>query len=278
MNPARHDPAVDNDTSGEVRELARLVRLVLPDRPIRTILELGSRDGLTALQLSRQFDADVFAFECNPAGIERCRHNLRGSPRVELVERAVWDSNGAIEFHPVVGGDGLTATGVNVGASSAFVMNPEYAHEKTKQASIVVESVRLENWLVSAGVASPDLVWLDLQGAELHALRGLGAALAHASVIYTEVEFRPVYVGQPLFREIDGYLIAPGFSAVRLMNRNDWFGNALYVRRDLLARTPVSRRARLELLSLRDALDFWRWRLLQAKAKLGRRARSLRRK
>jgi hypothetical protein len=76
---------------------------------------------------------------------------------------------------------------------------------------------------------------LDLQGAELSALRGLRERIADVRVILTEVEFAPLYDGQPLFGDLDVHLRGAGF---RLFHLYDvWShpdgqvtsGDALYV-------------------------------------------------
>lgn len=52
---------------------------------------------------------------------------------------------------------------------------------------------------------------LDIQGAELFALSHATARLRRALVVHTEVEFLPMYKGQPLFAEVDQFLRTHGF-------------------------------------------------------------------
>ncbi len=52
---------------------------------------------------------------------------------------------------------------------------------------------------------------LDIQGAELMVLRNAEARLADALVIQAEVEFLPLYKGQPLYGEMEGFLAGHGF-------------------------------------------------------------------
>ncbi|MBL8763548.1 MAG: FkbM family methyltransferase [Phycisphaerae bacterium] len=56
-----------------------------------------------------------------------------------------------------------------------------------------------------------DFLKLDIQGGELDALRGAARHLQRAVVIETEVEFVPLYEGQPLFAELDQELRRHGF-------------------------------------------------------------------
>ncbi len=53
---------------------------------------------------------------------------------------------------------------------------------------------------------------LDVQGAELDILRGAVRFLETILVVHTEVEFVPLYRGQPLFAEVDRALRDAGFS------------------------------------------------------------------
>lgn len=56
-----------------------------------------------------------------------------------------------------------------------------------------------------------DLFKIDVQGAELEVFKCAEKVLASACVIHTEVEFVPLYSGQPLFADVDAFLRARGF-------------------------------------------------------------------
>jgi hypothetical protein len=71
-----------------------------------------------------------------------------------------------------------------------------------------VDTRRLDDLPETAGA---DLLKLDIQGAELMVLRHAEARLRDATVIQAEVEFLPLYRGQPLFSDIDIFLRARGF-------------------------------------------------------------------
>jgi len=71
-----------------------------------------------------------------------------------------------------------------------------------------VETRRLDDL---AEVRDCDYLKLDVQGAERDVIEGAGKVLSHALVVHTEVEFVPLYIGQPLFAEVDQALRRNGF-------------------------------------------------------------------
>ncbi len=74
---------------------------------------------------------------------------------------------------------------------------------------VELDTVRLDDVPETAGA---DLLKLDIQGAELMVLRHATARLAEALVVQAEVEFLPLYQGQPLFADVDAFLRGQGFA------------------------------------------------------------------
>ena len=59
-----------------------------------------------------------------------------------------------------------------------------------------------------------DFLKIDVQGAELMVLQHAHATLERTAVVHCEVEFAPLYEGQPLFRDIDLELTQMGFDFI----------------------------------------------------------------
>jgi FkbM family methyltransferase len=215
--------------------LMRELNGILDEHPVRVILDIGSRDALEAIALKDHFhEATVYAFECNPPAIERCIENIGACEDIILVTKAVSDENGPVDFHAIDPEKTITTwPDGNIGASSLFIANPAYPIETYYQNKITVEAITLSQWAADTGVNTIDIIWMDLQGAELKALRGMGKLIDTVSVIYTEVEYREMYFGQPLFPEIDEYLTSRGFYLRAKFNTSEWFGDVLYVREEL---------------------------------------------
>ncbi|MFI5090830.1 MAG: FkbM family methyltransferase [Terriglobales bacterium] len=75
-----------------------------------------------------------------------------------------------------------------------------------------VETVSLNNFLPKEGISNVDFLELDTQGTELEILKGADYFLVASVVgLKIEVEFSPMYEGQPLFGAVDEYLRGFGF-------------------------------------------------------------------
>lgn len=101
------------------------------------------------------------------------------------------------------------------GMSSIFEPNPEVLDLfprgslwGTVQKTMEVETVRLDDVPETEGA---DMISIDIQGAELMALQGAVNRLASMLLVHCEVEFVPVYKGQPLFSEVEMFLRSQGF-------------------------------------------------------------------
>lgn len=108
---------------------------------------------------------------------------------------------------------------------------------------ITIDADTLANQLEQSGVADVDFVKVDTQGHELAILRG--GDLRRVVGLELEVEFAPLYSGQPLFGDVDSYARREGFELYDL-RRTYWkrkesagatgekgqlvFGDALYLR------------------------------------------------
>lgn len=103
---------------------------------------------------------------------------------------------------------------------------------------------------------SPDLIKLDIQGAELQVLRHGRRTLSSATVVETEVLFVPLYRDQPLAGDVMTFMSAEGFWLHRIL---DVHGRCY---RPLTAgspTTPVSQPLWCDMVFVRDPSRLERW-------------------
>lgn len=85
--------------------------------------------------------------------------------------------------------------------------------------SIEVETTTLDDWARKSGVQVIDHIKVDTQGTELEILKGGINNLKMVRSIEVEVEFNPIYLGQPIFSEVDMFLRGEGFVLWKLTNQ-----------------------------------------------------------
>jgi len=81
---------------------------------------------------------------------------------------------------------------------------------RLKQTSSI-DTVPLDEFISDQAIGPVDFIKMDIQGAELEALQGAAEALQNVLFVVCEVEFVPLYAGQPLFGEVDAFLRTHGF-------------------------------------------------------------------
>jgi FkbM family methyltransferase len=195
------------------------------------IFDVGSRDALQSVEFSRYFpQANIYAFECNPQTLPQCYKNAAPFPNITVVNKAIHTTNGKCKFYPIDTQKSITSIeGGNPGASSLFKASGLYPAETFYQNEIEVESIRLDTFCQENAISGIDLLWLDLQGAEILALQSLGDFIFSIKMIHTEVEFKPIYEGQCLFWEVENYLSGKGFLRLSHIKPNTWFADIIYV-------------------------------------------------
>ena len=237
----------------------------LGDEGVSGIVEIGARDCAETIHFAAAFpQARIVAFECNPATLPACRAAVAGRDRVALVEKAVSNRAGTVRFYPTDPERTVTKhAGGNPGASSLFRARPDYPHETYVQNEIEVEATTLIASPEVAKLPRIDLLWMDIQGAELLALEGLGSRIAEVGLMHLEVEFMPIYHGQPLFDDVDRFLRARGFRLLGFTSYSRYSADAVYASR---SRVSIFGAARI---ALRHAY-LWRHRLTRIRHQLKR--------
>src|SRR5947208_27178 len=130
---------------------------------LSTVFDIGSRDGLQAVELAAAFsDARVVAIECNPNMLQTCRRNIAPYERISLVDKAINSFTGQCRFYPIDQERTVTDwPDGNPGASSLFLARDDYPAEKYVQNEVAVECTRLDELCRQLNIDAIDLIWMD---------------------------------------------------------------------------------------------------------------------
>ncbi|MBI3314691.1 MAG: FkbM family methyltransferase [Candidatus Omnitrophica bacterium] len=170
---------------------------------------------------------------------------LKSTERTSYLPYALHDTRMALAFY------------VSRQAGKSSVYRPDHSviddfadakrYETVQELVVPQDRVRtLDEALHETKYSRVDFIKLDTQGSELSILKGGLNALKYAFGVEVEVEFLKLYEGQPLFRDVDGFLDERGFQCVDIRRafwkRKDFhqyigrgqlvFGDALYFRRE----------------------------------------------
>lgn len=209
---------------------ADLARMILLEPP-RIIVELGARDCRETLRFHHLYpDAMIYTFECNPETLPICRQAVAGIHNIMLVEMAVASTDSIVTFYQIDTIQTRTAwADGNPGASSLLKASGKYPEEEYAQVAIDVSATKLSTFMRDHSIPCIDLLWMDLQGGELDALKGMQERIRDVRLIHTEVEFFEIYERQPMFADIKKYLNRHNFYFVGFTHRGGYSGDAVFV-------------------------------------------------
>ena len=147
--------------------------------------------------------AHVYGFEPNPDALARL-NAIKGQNETYF-SNAVYD--GAQQELRVCESQGMTSLlEPNMNLLSYFHGFPEWGKVVERKS---IPTVRLDDF---SEIKNLDYLKIDIQGGELEVFRNGTNRLKECLVIQTEVEFLPMYEGQPLFSEVELYLRELGFT------------------------------------------------------------------
>lgn len=209
----------------------KILENLLKKHKITGIIDAGASNGRISRRLLKIFpDACVHAFEPNLLYEETLNQFAREDKRFFPHYCALSDHKGFEDF----------CITESPGNTSFFKPGKRLKEFDPGGASLKstkkVEVIPLDEWLKENGNHSIQIIKLDVQGAELLALRGAQDALKSSVLaIYTEILFNPLYDGGALYSDIDlclrnyGFVLYDIFKPKHNSNGLLMWGNAIFL-------------------------------------------------
>lgn len=125
-----------------------------------------------------------------------------------------------------IASNGQSSSILEFGSHSSYYPNITYND------SVEVQNIRIDTMYKNDKIQKnfANFVNLDIQGAELKALKGMDKLLNYFDYIYLEVNKEKVYKDCPLIDEIDSYLDKFNFKRVETKWTDAGWGDAFYVK------------------------------------------------
>ena len=202
---AAHAQGKGYGTATIARENA-LVHQLLGSTPALAA-DIGGNVGEYTAELRRRHPAlEVHVFEPSSTNIAKLRTRFGGDARVTLVPSAVSEAPGEATLFADESGSGMGS-----------LANRDLAHRGLAfRAQETVPVIRFEDyWSTALGRRPLDIVKIDIEGFELPALRGFGAALEATSVL--QFEFGGCNIDtRTYFRDFWQFFQQRGFTLYRI--------------------------------------------------------------
>ena len=154
-------------------------------RPGATVFDIGAHIGILALIAGQRVGGQgrVFAFEPSPDTLRILHQHVRlnaGDGPIEIVPAVVSDRTGSTTFFTY--GESMAAS---VSRANVEVLNEQRLAAPATE--VTVKSITIDAFAAERGVV-PDVIKIDVEGAELRVLRGAERTLReHSPLIFCEV-------------------------------------------------------------------------------------------
>jgi FkbM family methyltransferase len=213
---------------GFMRRLPRVLRR-FKVRPAG-VIHVGAHEGQEApLYDQFGFGRQVW-IEPQPEIFARLKAALPQRPTVRAINIACGEAPGQATMHVLENNKGLSNSLLE--PTGHLEEYPKF----TRGGTFTVPVARLDDALQAEGLSPGDYstLSLDVQGYELHVLKGAPRTLAAMDAVISEVNTRELYKGCVLLPELDAHLAAAGFVRVLTNLTKHYYGDALYVRPGVL--------------------------------------------
>ncbi len=182
---------------GELKEINMIEFIDMASsyvKDVEIIFEVGALNGNDALLFKKSFpDAEVYAFEGLPENYNEYMKNLSG---VHTFNKVIFNYDGEIVFYK---------KNIN-GIHSVFDRGSQYGTDE-----LTLKCYRLDTVCKELKVDHIDMMKIDVEGATLELLKGMGDLLKTVKIMHIETEDYPFFKGQKLDDDVTTFLLNSGF-------------------------------------------------------------------
>jgi FkbM family methyltransferase len=195
---------------------------------ITGVLHCGASIGQEAEEYAKLGVENMVFIEADPDVYIDLKSNIINYPKAIPINACLSDKDGEEVVFNIANNGGQSSSMLQFGTHTTAHPEVKFIGKKnliTKRLDTLIEEFNLN-------IHEFNFLNMDLQGAELLALRGLGEYLKYFKYAYLEVNQREVYEHCAKVEEIDMYLIGFGFRRVETQwSGNHGWGDAFFIRK-----------------------------------------------
>lgn len=203
-------------------DLARTHNIQLHD-----VLHIGANEGQEAAEYRRLGAHRVIWVEAIPEVHRKLLGHLRTFHNHIGLLACVSDKTGEKVTFNIASNQGQSSSMLEFGTHATEHPNVTFT-EKLELETITVEDLLIENKI---DLDFGTFLNIDLQGAELLALKGMECLMSRVDYCYLEVNEKELYQGCPLVGELDEWLTHHGFEGHETKMTNWAWGDKFYKRK-----------------------------------------------
>ena len=208
----------------------------------KKILHIGAHNAEELNEYTKHNWNQVTWVEAQPDRIEYLQKKLPAHHK--LIQAAVWNESGiSLELNVITNTESTSL--LNLGTHASEHPNVTLNYKIPIKTQVLSDLIPLNE--------TPDLIVLDIQGAELKALEGFGTRIRDVRWIYCEVNKDYLYEGCCLVSDLDIYLDRFGFKRVVTRWTYHGWGDALFVQDNLIPSESLVRKTKMQISA-------WVWR------------------
>lgn len=211
-----------------IGSILEIIEKYLPTNP--NILEAGANCGEDTVIMGNKWPSGkIFAFEPVDASFQQILEKTKSLSNVYPFKYALSDKIGKTNFYICINGNAASSI-----LPPKEILDSILFFDKNKP--IEVPTTTIDQWALENNISHIDFMWLDMEGAELLALKSSPKILSTVKVIYTEVNYQEFREGNCFYTDIKNFLEKLGFKEVWNNSWNwtekniPWQGNILFVR------------------------------------------------
>lgn len=180
----------------EVETITQLDKLAAPGM---VMLDIGAHVGYYSYRYAKALGANgrIFAFEPHPRTFTTLQHNVKRLPQVTAVQLAMAEQEGTAELHDYLM---MSASGSLHYDEAMVALQKSQTHDTDIAPRIgqtfaaqtfTVRTTPVDEFLALQGIDQVDLVKMDIEGAEIGALRGMQQTIANSPNLVLIMEYNP---------------------------------------------------------------------------------------
>ena len=198
----------------------KIFKDLLPTNPV--ILDIGSYDGKDADELSRMFDCEVHCFEMDK---DNCRKvQAIGNDKLRIWPYAVSNDVGKVKY---IRSDNHPQSNSLMAPLMHTVVFPDVKFNEQHKAF----AIKLDIWFKVMSYSTVDLIWCDVNGAEMDVIAGGAVTLKNTRYLFIEFEQKELFEGALTREQMKAAM--PDFECIGEYNFEGNYGNLLFKNKSL---------------------------------------------